>query len=111
MGRKKLSEKNETQKSAPKIRPLIGYILIEPSEVETKTSSGILLPENTQERPSQGKVLSVGEPVFLNGKELVPPVKVGDIVIYKKWGSDEIKVQGKEYKLIRFEDLMAVIES
>lgn len=94
-----------------KIRPLAGYVFVEPKEVETKTSSGIILPESaTAEKPQEGKVVGVGNAVVSDGKTIEPPVKVGDMVIYKKWGTNEIKVEGKEFYLIKFEDLMAVVE-
>jgi len=89
----------------------MGYVLVEPSEAETRTSSGIILPESAQEKPAQGTVVSVGdEMVFENGKTVKSPVKVGDKVVYKKWGGDEIKVLGVEYKLVKFDDLMAILE-
>jgi chaperonin GroES len=92
------------------VKPLMGYVLVEPSEAETKTASGLYLPETAQEKPAgQGVVVSLGDPVFFEGKEILPPVQLGDKVIYKKWGGDEIKYQGKEYKLVEFKDLMAVI--
>ena len=95
----------------PSIRPLAGFVLIEPSEAESKTSSGIILPESAQEKPSLGKILSCGEDQVLeNGKTLKCPVKAGDMVFYKKWGGDEIKVEGKELKLVKFDDLMAIVE-
>ncbi len=94
------------------IKPLMGYILVEPSEAESKTASGIYLPETAKEKPAQGKVVSVGEDFLLpNGQVLRAPVKVGDVVVYKKWGGDEIKVHGAEYKIVKFEDLMAIIEN
>ena len=93
------------------IKPLMGYVLVEPSEAESRTISGIILPESAQEKPAQGKVLSVGDDFVLpNGSVLRAPVKVGDIVVYKKWGGDEIKIEGKELKLVKFEDLMAIME-
>lgn len=87
------------------IRPMPGYILIEPAEAESTTTSGIILPETAWERPIQGKVLSVGADT-----EIKCPVEVGDVVIYKKWGGDELKVGDEEYKVVKFEDLMAVME-
>ncbi len=94
-----------------KIKPLMGYLLVEPSEAATKTSSGIILPESAKEQPAQGTVLAIGEDFVLpNGQVLRSPVKVGDVVVYKKWGGDEIKIDGKELKLVKFEDLMAIIE-
>ncbi len=89
----------------------MGYILVEPSEAESKTASGIILPESAQEKPAQGIVLACGDDmVFDNGKVLKCPVKVGDRVVYKKWGGDEIKVDGRELKLVKFDDLMAILE-
>ena len=93
------------------IKPLMGYVLIEPLEAEEKTASGIILPESVQEKPAQGKVIAVGDPVFEMGREVLPPVKVGQKVVYKKWGGDEIKVAGKELKLVKFDDLMAILEN
>lgn len=93
------------------LRPLMGYILIEPDVAESKTASGLYLPETVQERPAQGKVISIGEDMILeNGKIMKAPVKVGDKVVYKKWGGDEIKLSGVEYKLVKFDDLMGVLE-
>ena len=101
----------QTEKQIIKVKPLIGYVLVEPEEAEQKTASGIILPESAQEKPAQGKVLAVGDEMYFdNGKVLKAPVKVGDIVVYKKWGGDEIKVHGKELKLVKFDDLMAIIE-
>ncbi len=99
--------------SAPKLnlKPLMGYLLVEPSAADTKTASGIILPESTQERPAQGKVLAIGNDLVLaNGMVVSAPVSVGDVVVYKKWGGDEIKMGGVEYKLVKFEDLMAIVE-
>ena len=89
----------------------MGYVLVLPSEAESRTASGIILPESAQEKPAQGKVIAVGDDMVMeNGKVLMAPVKVGDRVVYKKWGGDEIKVEGVEYKLVKFDDLMAILE-
>ena len=89
----------------------MGYVLVEPSEAQTKTASGIILPESAQEKPAQGKVMACGEDMVMeNGKVLKCPVTVGDTVVYKKWGGDEIKIEGKELKLVKFDDLMAILE-
>ena len=93
------------------LKPLAGYVLIEPAPKETKTASGIVLPESAEEKPQEGKVLACGAPLYEEGKEIVCPVKVGDKVVYKKWGGNEIKVEGKELLLIKFEDLMAIVEA
>ena len=93
------------------LRPLMGYLVIEPAAAETRTSSGLYLPESAQEKPAgQGIVVSVGDPIVINGQSFGAPVEVGDKVVYKKWGGDEVKMGGIEYKLVKFEDLMGVIE-
>ncbi len=93
------------------IKPLMGYILVLPSEADAKTASGIILPESAQEKPAQGTVVACGdEMVMENGKVVKCPVKVGDKVVYKKCGGNEIKVDGKELKLVKFDDLMAILE-
>ena len=93
------------------IKPLMGYVLVQPGEAETKTVSGIYLPEGAQEKPAQGTVIACGEDMVMeNGKTVKCPVKNGDKVVYKKWGGDEIKFEGKEYKLVKFDDLMAILE-
>ena len=91
------------------LTPTAGYLLIEPVEAETKTSSGIYLPDSTSEKPVKGKVLAVGEPEITDsGVKKTAPAKVGDIVIYKKWGGNEVKLGGKEYLFAKFEDILAV---
>jgi len=93
-----------------KINPLAGYILIKPNESETKTSSGIILPDSANvEKPSEGKVLAIGDATFIDGHEVICPVKIGESVLYKKWAGNEIKFDGVEYSLLKFEDLMAKI--
>jgi len=91
------------------IKPLAGYVLIEPAPKETKTASGILLPESAEEKPQEGKILACGDSAVIEGKEVKCPVKVGDKVVYKKWGGNEIKDSGKELLLIKFDDLMAIV--
>ncbi len=94
-----------------KVKPLMGYCLVEPSEAQSSTASGIILPESAQEKPAQGIVLACGDDMVMdNGKVVKCPVKVGEKVVYKKWGGDEIKVEGKELKLVKFDDLMAILE-
>ena len=93
-----------------KIKPLAGYALIEPQEAEEVTASGIVLPDTAQEKPAQGKVVAVGAPVKHPEHEEKAEFKVGDNVLYKKWGGDEIKIAGKELKLVKFEDVMAILE-
>lgn len=93
-----------------KIKPLAGYALIEPQEAEEVTASGIVLPDTAQEKPAQGKVISVGVAIKHPDYEEKAEFKAGDKVLYKKWGGDEIKIEGTEYKLVKFEDVMAILE-
>ena len=84
----------------------MGYVLVQPSEAETKTLSGIILPESAQEKPAQGKVISVGEDLILeSGKVMTCPVKVGETVVYKKWGGSEYK----EFLIVEDKDILSVI--
>lgn len=95
----------------PKINlhPTAGYLLIEPLAAETKTSSGIYLPDNASEKPQKGKILAVGEPEITDsGAKKKSPVAVGDIVVYKKWGGSEVKIEGKEYLFSKFDDILAI---
>jgi len=90
-------------------KPTAGYILIEPLEAETKTASGIYLPDTASEKPLKGKVLAVGpDETTDSGAKRSAPVKAGDYVIYKKWGGNEVKIDGKEYLFAKFEDVLAV---
>ncbi len=104
----------KTKISSPTVNllPAPGYVLLEPAEAETKTSSGIYLPDNAKaEKPQKGKVVAVGEPEITDsGKTKVSPAKVGDQVIYKKWGGSEYKDNGKEYLFTKFEDILGIIK-
>jgi len=99
------------------IKPLFDYVLIKPIEAETKTPSGIVLPDTAKEKPQIGEVMAVGpgskdskcccDDKECSGGEMV--VKVGDKVLYKKWGGNEVKVGMEEWLLIEQKDIMAVI--
>jgi chaperonin GroES len=93
------------------IQPLFDYVLVRPLEGETKTPSGIVLPDTAKEKPQVGEVMAVG-PGALNdeGKTLPMMVKVGQKVLYKKWGGNEVKVGTEEWLLIEQKDIMAVVE-
>lgn len=90
------------------LKPTAGYLLIEPLEKEIKTASGIYLPDNAGEKPQKGKVLAAGGAMYQDGKEVVAPAKVGEVVFYKKWGGNDVKIEGKEYLFVKFEDVLAV---
>ncbi len=103
----------KTTSNLPKILPLSGYALIEPVELEKKTAAGIVLPDTHDEKSQRGKVIALGGPRLTDtGKKIVPEFKVGDIVVYKKWGGDEVKfgVSGKELIFVKFEDVLAVVK-
>jgi len=95
-----------------KIKPLADYILIEPSKGEEKTKGGILLPQTAEEeRPEQGKVIAVGPGKKTNsGKVLPMSVKVGQKVLFTKFGPNEIKIDNKEYLIAKEEDILAIID-
>lgn len=90
------------------LAPTAGYVIIEPLEAETKTSSGIYLPDTAGEKPQKGKVLAVGaSEITEKGVKKTSPCKVGDRVIYKKWGGNEVKIGNIEYLFVKFEDILA----
>jgi chaperonin GroES len=103
-----MAAKNKSLKKI-KLQPAAGYVLIDPLDAQTKTSSGIYLPESASEKPTKGKVLAVGgDEITDSGAKRPSPVKTGDLVIYKKWGGNEVKIDGKEYLFAKFEDILAV---
>lgn len=106
------------------IHPLPGYVLIEPIEEELKDGA-VYLPETSKDKPMKGKVISIGYTKYdpkENETDIHPtisltelsqmsiPVVEGDIVIYKKWVNQEVKHEGKEYLLVKFDELLAVIK-
>lgn len=100
---------SKAAKSKVNLKPAAGYLLIEPVEKETKTASGIYLPDSAEEKPQKGKVLAVGaDEITDSGAKKASPAKIGDVVIYKKWGGNEVKVGGREYLFAKFEDILAI---
>ncbi len=89
------------------IKPLADRVLIEPISTEEKTKSGIILPETAdKEKPEQGKVVAVGP-----GRGNKPvSVKKGDLVLFTKYGPNEIKIDNKEYLIAKEEDILAILE-
>ena len=102
---------NKSKKSAVNIKPLFDYVLVRPLQEETKTPSGIVLPDTAKEKPQIGEVMAVGPGNFNDqGKTLPMIAKVGQKVLYKKWGGNEVKVGTEEWLLIEQKDIMAVVE-
>jgi len=99
-------------KAKNNIKPLFDNVLIKPLEAEEKTASGIILPDTAKEKPQIGLIMAVGQGVFDNGK-IVPNsmlVKVGQKVMYKKWGGNEVKVGNEEWTIVEQKDILAVID-
>ncbi|MBS7301949.1 MAG: co-chaperone GroES [Bacteroidales bacterium] len=87
------------------IKPLADRVLIEPKEAETKTASGIFIPDTAKEKPQQGTVLAVGP-----GKKDEPmEVKVGDVVLYGKYSGTEVAVEEKKYLIVKQSDILAIL--
>lgn len=102
-------------KKAKSINPLSDKILVEPiesSDMASKTKSGIIIPDTVdKERPEQGKVIAVGPGKYSDDGVLIPnSVKKGQIVLFSKYGPDEVKVDGKEYYIISESNILAIIE-
>jgi chaperonin GroES len=88
-----------------KIKPLADRVLIEPAEAETKTASGLFIPDTAKEKPQRGTVIAVG-----SGKKDEPmELKEGDVVLYGKYAGTEINVDGKDYLMMRQSDVLAVL--
>lgn len=93
------------------ITPLFDNVLIKPLKAESQTAGGIYLPENVKEKPQVGEIMAVGTGIHDEHGKLVPMiVKIGQKVLYKKWGGDEYKVGNEEWKLVRQTDILAIIK-
>ena len=88
-----------------KIKPLADRVLVEPLEAETKTASGIIIPDTAKEKPQKGSIVAVGP----GTKENPVTVKVGDSVLYGKYSGTELKLEGKDYLIMRESDILAIV--
>lgn len=94
-----------------KIKPLGDRVVVERLEQEEKTAGGILLPDTAKEKPKQGKVLAVGAGAKdENGKRIPMDVSVGDIVLFTQWSGNDIKIDGKDFLVLKESDIIGVIE-
>ena len=94
------------------IKPLFGNVLVKPLEAETKTASGIILPDSAKKESQVGVVMAVGPgEVTPKGEKIPMIVKVGQKVMYKKWGGNEVKVENEEWTIIEQKDILAVVDS
>jgi|TARA_B110000259_G_scaffold41282_1_gene47387 chaperonin GroES len=93
------------------IKPLHNNVLVERVEAETTTAGGIIIPDTAKEKPSEGKVIAVGNGIKSeNGKSIPLDVKVGDNILFAKWGGTEIKVEGKDLLILKESDILAITE-
>jgi len=95
-----------------KIRPLADRVIVKPSEeAESKTLGGIIIPDTAKEKPQKGEIIAVGPGrVDENGKHIDMNVKVGDIVMYEKYGGNEIKFDGENYLIMEENRILAVFD-
>ena len=96
---------------ATKIRPLHDRIIVKRLDEERTSAGGIVIPDSATEKPIQGKVIAVGNGKVLDdGKVRSPDIKVGDTILFGKYGGTEVKLDGQELLVMREDDVMAVIE-
>ncbi len=92
-----------------KFRPLHDRVLIKVLDSEEKTSGGIIIPDTAKEKPQEGEVVAVGPGAMNDTGKLAPmDVKVGDIVLFGKWSGTEVKIDGKEYSIMKESDIMGI---
>ncbi len=93
------------------VKPLDDRILVKPAERETKTASGIFLPESSKERPVQGKVVAVGPGKLLeNGKRADLGIKKGDTVVYGKYSGTEVEIKDTKHLILRESEVLGIVE-
>ena len=92
------------------LKPLYDRVVVKPIEADEVSAGGILIPDNAKEKPTKGEVIAVGEGKALdNGSLRAPKVKVGDKVIYGQYSGSAYKHEGTEYKIVREDDILAVL--
>jgi chaperonin GroES len=92
-----------------KIKPLGDRVIVKPKEAEEKTKGGIILPDTAKEKPIEGSIVAVGPGKYEDGKLVDLTVKVGDTVLYGKYGGTEITVEGEEYLIMRESDIYGIV--
>jgi chaperonin GroES len=91
------------------LEPLDDRIVVKPGEEEETTVSGIVIPDTAKEKPQEGEVVAVGPGRFEEGSRVPMDVKVGDRVLYSKYGGTEVKVEGEDYLVLSARDVLAII--
>ena len=89
-----------------KLTPLADKVIVQQAEAETKTASGIIIPDTAQEKPQKGNIVAVGK----GTKENPITVKVGDLVLYGKYAGTELKFEGEDFLIIKESDILAIIK-
>ncbi len=94
-----------------KIRPLQDRVIVERLAEEEKTKGGIIIPDTAKEKPMEGKVIAVGKGKTTDeGKLLKLDVKEGDVILFSKYAGTEVKIDGKEYLIMREDDILGIVE-
>ena len=94
-----------------KIRPLNDRILVKRLAEEVMTKGGIIIPDSAQEKPAEGEIVAVGNgKMDDSGKRIAIEVKVGEKVLFSKYGGTEVKIEGEDYLIMREDDILGVIE-
>ncbi|MCL6120641.1 MAG: co-chaperone GroES [Candidatus Acidulodesulfobacterium sp.] len=94
-----------------KVKPLQDRVLVERLQEEEKTKGGLFIPDSAKEKPMQGKVVAAGNGRILeDGKKIPMDVKVGDIVLFAKYSGNDVKIDDKEYLIMKEDDILAIVE-
>ena len=99
-----------TASSKVAIKPLEDRIVVQPLDAEQTTASGLVIPDTAKEKPQEGVVLAIGPGRIEDGKRVELDVKVGDVVLYSKYGGTEAKYNGEEYLVLSARDVLAIVE-
>lgn len=99
-------------KTSHKIKPLGGYILVRPEKEEEKTASGLILQSTSKgERPQKGEIISLGTGLISEKGDILPfNVKVGDVVLFKKYSPEEIELEGENYLIMKESDILGIVQ-
>src|SRR5436190_23532800 len=92
------------------LQPLEDRVVVKPSEEEETTASGIVIPDTAKEKPQEGQVIAVGPGRFEDGNRVPLDVKVGDKVIYSKYGGTEVKLDGEDHLILSARDVLAIVD-
>jgi len=93
-----------------KLKPLSDRVIVKPLAQESKTKSGIIIPDTAKEKSHRGKIIAVGIGKYDDGKLNPMTVKVGDVVLYKEYAGDEFKLDGEEVIILKEDDIIAIVE-